>query len=86
MAAIYAWCFWSWRFRIPFAKVMLKTVTSITRRYPALIATAVVALIVQFAFTTWWMVTVIGIIRMGNDKKVSSGVSYALYVYAVINV
>jgi hypothetical protein len=44
-----AYCFWSWRFRIPFAKIMLKTVLSITKKYPATFLTGFFGLVVGAA-------------------------------------
>lgn len=82
-AALYAWCYWSWRFRIPFAKVMLKTITSITRLYPATIVVGVVGVLIQFAFCAWWIVTLVGISRATASGALSSGASYALYVYTL---
>jgi hypothetical protein len=79
--AIYAWCYWSWRHRIPFAKIMLKTVTSITRQYPSLILLGVVGLIVQFLFLAWWLYTLLGMVKLTTDEQLSSGVSYGLMVY-----
>lgn len=44
------WTFQYWKVRIPFARIMLKTVTNITARYPATITVAVVGLLLQTAF------------------------------------
>ena len=81
--AIYAWCYWSWRHRIPFAKFMLKTVTSITKQYPSLIVVGIAGLIVQFAFVAWWLFTLIGLLKLSNEKQLSSGATYALWVYLI---
>ena len=43
---LYAWLFYSWRSRIPFAKLMLKTVTKVTGQYPATLYTGFVGLVV----------------------------------------
>lgn len=45
MALIYAWIFYSWRHRIPFAKLMLKTVTKVTGQFPATLFTGFVGLL-----------------------------------------
>jgi hypothetical protein len=87
-AALYAWAYWSWRFRIPFAKVMLKTVTSITKQFPSTILVGVGALLVQFAYCCWWILTLIGLslanstVENGNPK-LSHGASYGLYIYSL---
>jgi hypothetical protein len=62
---------------------MLKTVTSITKKYPALILVGVVGLIVQFAFVAWWLVTLMGLLRLSDDGQLSSGASYGLNVYII---
>ncbi|KAJ3305724.1 hypothetical protein HDV03_001132 [Kappamyces sp. JEL0829] len=82
-AAIYAWCFWSWRFRIPFAKVMLKTITSITKKYPAVFVVGVAGLIIQFLFAGWWIMTVIGLGSAASSHSISNGAAYGLGVYCI---
>lgn len=79
-----AWLYWSWRHRIPFAKVVLKAVTSVTKRYPALIYTGILGLIVQFAYVAWWIATLVALSSASNAENISSGATYALYVYTVI--
>ncbi|KAJ3326199.1 putative choline transporter, neither null mutation nor overexpression affects choline transport [Boothiomyces sp. JEL0866] len=83
LAAIIAWCYWSWRSRIPFAKVMLKNVTSITGKYPATIFAGVVGLVFQLAFVTYWAFGAVSLTHLVQNKVVSQGVGYALYVYMV---
>ncbi|KAJ3269818.1 putative choline transporter, neither null mutation nor overexpression affects choline transport [Terramyces sp. JEL0728] len=83
LAALTAWAYWSWRSRIPFAKVILKTVTSITKQFPATLGVGVVGLIVQMVFIVWWLFTLIGIDVLGNNKVLSSGAVYGLSLYCV---
>ena len=44
---LYAWLFYSWRSRIPFAKIMLKSVTSITGQFPATLFAGFVGLLFE---------------------------------------
>jgi hypothetical protein len=49
-AIIYAWFFYSWRNRIPFAKVMLKTVTRVTGQFPATMFSGFIGLCFEVGF------------------------------------
>ncbi|KAK9762954.1 Protein PNS1 [Basidiobolus ranarum] len=62
-----AW-FW-WKSRIPFATIMLKTVTGVTRKYYGALLVAIVGLVLQFAYTVWWSFTIAGAYNYfgGND-------------------
>ncbi|KAI9474213.1 MAG: plasma-membrane choline transporter-domain-containing protein [Benjaminiella poitrasii] len=57
---LYLICFWTWRDRIPFATVMLKTIIKISRRYWSTLITSLISLVVQTIFTIWFMFTVVG--------------------------
>ncbi|KAJ3326198.1 putative choline transporter, neither null mutation nor overexpression affects choline transport [Boothiomyces sp. JEL0866] len=83
IACLVAWAYWSWRFRIPFAKVILKTVTSITKQFPGTLAAGVIGLIVQVIFIGWWVVTAVGIFKLESDKVLGSGASYGIFVFTV---
>ncbi|KAJ3326197.1 putative choline transporter, neither null mutation nor overexpression affects choline transport [Boothiomyces sp. JEL0866] len=83
LAALTAWAYWSWRFRIPFAKVILKTVTSITKKYPATLGAGVIGLVVQIVFIVWWLFTLTGVYLLGNNQVLSNGAVYGLSVYCV---
>lgn len=48
---LYAWMFYSWRHRIPFAKLMLKTVTKVTGQFPATLFTGFVGLLFGLGFS-----------------------------------
>lgn len=88
---LYAWFLWSCRDRIPFAKLMLKTVTRVISSYPAMIFTGFVGLILQTAFAALFIITTIGIVlrysttvtdpSTGRTTTSISGVSYVLYVF-----
>lgn len=82
-AAIYAWCFYSWRHRIPFASAMLKAIASVTQKYPALLGVGVGGLILQFAFICWWVLTLTGIGIGVQNKQISDNAAYFMYVYTL---
>ena len=75
-----AYVYYSWRFRIPFAKVMLTTVVTITKRYPGTFVAAIIGLIVGAAMSAWWLVTVIGILIW---SKTAGAGGYALVVFCM---
>ncbi|KAJ3267489.1 putative choline transporter, neither null mutation nor overexpression affects choline transport, partial [Terramyces sp. JEL0728] len=83
IACLVAWAYWSWRFRIPFAKVILKTVTSITKQFPGTLVAGVIGLIVQVIFIGWWVVTAVGIFKLENDKVLGSGATYGVFIFTV---
>lgn len=80
-AMIYAFFMWRWRYRIPFAKVMLKAVTAITGRYYSVIFVALGGLIIQFIYTLWWAFTLIGINAMFNRSTDNNTVLNILNLY-----
>ncbi|KAI8906684.1 plasma-membrane choline transporter-domain-containing protein, partial [Gorgonomyces haynaldii] len=92
LTAIYAWAMWSWRHRIPFARLMLKTVTGIAKKYPATMFTGFIGLLVGALVAAWWISTIIGLAvwneqnRPSNSNPNSSssnGTMYALSVFCV---
>ena len=62
---------------------MLKAITSITKKYPATIGVGVGGLILQLAFSAWWIMTMIGLSNATSQKVLSSSGSYALFVYTL---
>ncbi|KAI7872957.1 plasma-membrane choline transporter-domain-containing protein [Spinellus fusiger] len=60
-SCLYLICFWMWRKKIPFATVMLEIVTSITRKYPSTLMVGMVSLVIQTAFSFWFILNVIGV-------------------------
>lgn len=60
LGILWIWAFQYWKTRIPFARVMLKTVTGVITQYPATLTVGVVALLVQAVFSTWWILTLAG--------------------------
>jgi hypothetical protein len=49
--ALWAWVFYSWRDRIPFAKVMLKTVTRVTGQFPATMFAGFIGLCIELGLS-----------------------------------
>ncbi|ORX85665.1 DUF580-domain-containing protein, partial [Anaeromyces robustus] len=86
MAIIYALCFYFWRKRIPFAKVMLKTVTTVTRKYPACM---LVGLIGCFVGAIWYGFVCItfgvAILALGSQDSDMGGVTYVVYIFIIFS-
>ncbi|KAJ3291793.1 putative choline transporter, neither null mutation nor overexpression affects choline transport [Borealophlyctis nickersoniae] len=80
-ALLYTWCYFGWRSRIPFAKIMLKTVTAITAKYPATIVVGVIGLLIQAAFSALWIATLAGILQYFDSNNSSNGVRYVTVVF-----
>ncbi|KAK6496485.1 putative choline transporter, neither null mutation nor overexpression affects choline transport [Arthrobotrys musiformis] len=60
-ALFYAFCFWSWRSRIPFSVLMLQTVIDIAKNYGHVFIVSFIGGIVALAFSAWFSVTLVGI-------------------------
>ncbi|CAG8490117.1 5826_t:CDS:2 [Ambispora leptoticha] len=58
---IYLFAAWTWRDRIPFAAILLETVTSITKKYYGTIIMGFAGLILQVGWSIWWAFTIIGV-------------------------
>ncbi|RIA90683.1 plasma-membrane choline transporter-domain-containing protein [Glomus cerebriforme] len=56
----YLICAFTWRDRIPFAAILLETITTLTKKYYGTIIMGFVGLIVQVGWSIWWIVTLIG--------------------------
>jgi hypothetical protein len=82
-ALLYALCYFFWRSRIPFAKVMLKTVTAVTRRYPATIFVGFLGCIVSAIWYGFITVTLVAAISYLQNK--SEGVAYVAYVFLLFS-
>ncbi|CAI2189061.1 8837_t:CDS:2, partial [Funneliformis geosporum] len=57
---IYLICAFTWRDRIPFAAILLETITTLTKKYYGTIIMGFAGLIVQVGWSIWWALTVIG--------------------------
>ncbi|KAG0092994.1 putative choline transporter, neither null mutation nor overexpression affects choline transport [Podila epicladia] len=69
---LYAWMWWAWKSRIPFATVMLATITAVSKRYPATFAVSLAGLFVQLVYSIYFAVTLAGVYQMyyGTDNMV----------------
>ncbi|CAO3564408.1 unnamed protein product [Mortierella alpina] len=59
-AVLYAMMWFWWKSRIPFATVMLQTVTSISKSYPATFVLALFGLFMQVVYSVYFMVVIAG--------------------------
>ena len=82
-ALLSAWILWSYRHRIPFAKVMLETVTSVTGQFPATWFFGFLGLVFNTAFSILWVITLVGWSLMYADKKISQTGAIILWVYLI---
>ncbi|KAI8997374.1 plasma-membrane choline transporter-domain-containing protein [Pilobolus umbonatus] len=85
-SCLYALCFFWWRSRIPFATVMLETVSDITKKYPSTLAVGIVSLIIQTAFSFLFMFTVIGIYQAwysssSNNSKLNCAMVFLVFSF-----
>ncbi|KAG0371165.1 plasma-membrane choline transporter-domain-containing protein [Gamsiella multidivaricata] len=69
---IYATMWWFWRSRIPFASVMLSTVTSISKAYPATFVLSFLGLFLQIAYSIYFMTTIAGTFDLYYDTTTNS--------------
>ena len=84
MTALSAYAFYTWRFRIPFAKVLLKSVVSITRQFPATLFAGFVGMVLTAAYSFVWFAGVAGLVSLVDSNGNSpSGALYALFVYTI---
>ena len=67
----------------PFAKLMLKTVTSVTAQYPATLFVGVVGLIIQSGYGALWIATLVGLFQHFENQRSSNGVRYVTVVFMV---
>ncbi|KAJ3273020.1 putative choline transporter, neither null mutation nor overexpression affects choline transport [Terramyces sp. JEL0728] len=81
-AGITYWIYNSWKFRIPFTKVLLNAVTTVTAKYHGMIFSGIIGLVIQMGFTFWWAVTLIGLTVANQQRALSSGALDFFYVYA----
>ncbi|KAK6521974.1 putative choline transporter, neither null mutation nor overexpression affects choline transport [Arthrobotrys megalospora] len=60
-ALFYAFCFWTWRSRIPFSVLMLQTVIDVAKGYGHVFIVSFIGGVVALAFAAWFSVTLVGI-------------------------
>ncbi|OUM61319.1 hypothetical protein PIROE2DRAFT_45310 [Piromyces sp. E2] len=82
-ALLYGLCFFLWRSRIPFAKVMLSNVTTITRKYPATIFIGFLGCIVGAIWYGAIGITLVASVTYFNEKI--GGACYVIYVFLLFS-
>jgi len=92
-AGLYLLCYFFWRSRIPFAKVVLKTVTAVTRKYPATIFIGFIGCVVAIVWYGLIAVTIVAALSYWgyknnsetstNDNKAVIG--YVVYVFLIFS-
>ncbi|KAJ3125696.1 putative choline transporter, neither null mutation nor overexpression affects choline transport [Nowakowskiella sp. JEL0407] len=87
-ALIYAFMYFGMRSRIPFAKVMLRSVCSVTNKYPGMLAVAISGLILSIAYNALWFAVLMGLFfkftaygqtAYGGLYAVLIGLAFSLY-------
>ncbi|KAI8821083.1 plasma-membrane choline transporter-domain-containing protein [Fimicolochytrium jonesii] len=82
MAALSAYFFWSWRSRIPLAKIILETVTTVTTQFPGTLVAGFIGLVLVTAFNALWVATFAGMMQFFNDKNPpSNALRYVAIVF-----
>ncbi|KAF9192182.1 putative choline transporter, neither null mutation nor overexpression affects choline transport [Haplosporangium sp. Z 767] len=69
---LYASMWWFWRSRIPFATVMLQTVTAVSKQYKATFALAFLGLFLQIAYSVYFMTVIAGTYDLFYDASTGS--------------
>ncbi|KAI1297784.1 putative choline transporter, neither null mutation nor overexpression affects choline transport [Mortierella claussenii] len=69
---LYASMWFFWKSRIPFASIMLQTVTGISKEYPATFALAFLGLFVQIAYSVYFMCVIAGTYDLYYDTATNS--------------
>ncbi|KAJ3277565.1 putative choline transporter, neither null mutation nor overexpression affects choline transport [Borealophlyctis nickersoniae] len=80
VAIVMLLAYWSIRSKVPFAKVMLKTVIRLLIKFPATLFVSFVGLVLSAAFSIAWILSLAGVQVYMNEKGSSSGALYAVYV------
>jgi len=68
-AVLYALSYYFWKSRIPFATLMLETVTAITRMHFGTIVISIAALILQVLYSVWWIITFVGAFQLFDTNN-----------------
>jgi len=82
-ALLYGLCYFFWKDRIPFAKVMLKTVTTVTKKFPATILVGVIQCIIATAWYALILVTMIASLSYWQYEN--QKIAYVIYVYLLFS-
>lgn len=66
-AGLYLMCWFWWRSRIPFATIILETVTSVSKKYKGMFGVAILGLVLEIAYSVYFGFTLAGIILYTED-------------------
>jgi hypothetical protein len=80
---ILIWAFHMWKARIPFATLMLKSVASITKMYPATLFTSVIGLLIQSFFGFYWLANIAGLAVMLNQKIIQETTALVIGAFSL---
>ncbi|ORX86358.1 DUF580-domain-containing protein [Anaeromyces robustus] len=83
-AFLYMLCYFFWRKRIPFAKVMLKTVTTVTKKFPATIFVGFLGCVVAALWYGFIALTLVGAITYIRTE-INEGAAYVAYVFLIFS-
>jgi hypothetical protein len=72
IAALYTYFLYSWRSRIPFAKIMLKSVLQVIQQYPSTVFVGVIGMILETAFAALFFFTVFGWVAVSSSLNIDS--------------
>lgn len=72
LALFCALAYYGWRSKIPFASLMLSTVTRLTRRFYGTLVVQILITVVQILVTIWWLVSVIGMVLLTSNTCASN--------------
>ena len=86
-AGLYVLCYFFWRGRIPFAKVVLKTVCSVTKRFPATIFIGFLGCVASVIWSVITMVTLAATLSWPNAQKdpLNPNVAYVIYIFLIFS-
>ncbi|KAF9439260.1 putative choline transporter, neither null mutation nor overexpression affects choline transport [Entomortierella beljakovae] len=84
--ALYAFMWFSWKSRIPFAVVMLQTVTSVSKEYPATFAVSFLGLFVQIVYSIYVLIVIAGTYdRYDTPRGSPTTTLYLLLVFCLFS-
>ncbi|CCG83274.1 Putative uncharacterized protein [Taphrina deformans PYCC 5710] len=72
-ALFYAFCFWSWRGRIPLAALYLQFTLDVAKHYKSVYVVSALGTIVSALFSAWWSVTLVAAYAKYSPNTTSTG-------------
>ncbi|SAM00846.1 hypothetical protein [Absidia glauca] len=85
-AVLYLLSFFWWRKRIPFATEMLTSTINVMKRHPSTLLIGVITLIIQTAFSMWFVLTVVGTYQRyfsttSNNARLNLAMVFLVFSY-----